>query len=183
MEDLQRIWAPCMACGLGASRGKMVFGEGAVPAPLFFIGEGPGANEDKTGRPFVGKAGQLLDKMIAAMGLRRDQVYIGNIVKCRPPNNRDPEMPEMLSCMPVLERQIELVQPKAIVTLGRIAAQALLSTTRPLGRLRGTWHDYRGVRLLPTYHPAYLLRNPSAKVKSWDDLQLVMAELGLTPGA
>jgi len=180
MADLEAFWSQCMRCKLGKTRNKLVFGEGAVPAKIFFIGEGPGANEDRQGRPFVGKAGQLLDKMITAMGLSRDQVYIGNIVKCRPPGNRDPEMDEMLACMPVLNKQIALIQPPVIVTLGRIAAQALLSTSLSLGRLRGRWHTYEGIKLLPTYHPAYLLRNPVAKKKAWDDLQLVMRELGLT---
>ncbi|MBU1238402.1 uracil-DNA glycosylase [Myxococcota bacterium] len=179
MEDLRSFWKECLGCKLGSTRKNMVFGEGAVPARIFFIGEGPGAQEDEQGRPFVGKAGQLLDRMIEAMGLTRDQIYIGNIVKCRPPGNRDPETDEMLSCMPVLERQIELVRPEVIVSLGRISAQVLLSTTRSLSKLRGSWHTYGTIPLLATYHPAYLLRNPAAKKAAWEDLQMVMKQLNL----
>ncbi len=179
MEALHDLWKECRACKLGPTRKNLVFGEGAVPARIFFIGEGPGANEDEKGRPFVGVAGQLLDRMIEAMGLSRDQVYIGNIVKCRPPGNRDPETDEMLTCMPVLLRQIELVRPEVIVALGRISAQSLLATTRSLSKLRGSWHDYQGIPLLATYHPAYLLRNPASKKSAWEDLQMVMKRLDL----
>jgi DNA polymerase len=143
-----------------------------------FVGEGPGADEDAQGEPFVGKAGQLLTKMIEAMGFRREEVYIANVVKCRPPNNRDPEPDEIAACEPFLKAQIAAVKPKVIVALGRFAVQTLLRDPTPITRQRGAWRDYEGVRLMPTFHPAYLLRNPPEKAKAWADLQLVMKELG-----
>jgi DNA polymerase len=143
------------------------------------VGEGPGENEDLQGRPFVGKAGQLLDKMIEAMGLSREQVYIANVVKCRPPGNRDPEPDEVSACSPFLHRQVAAIQPKIIVALGKFAAQTLLGTETPITRLRGEFQTYRGVKLMPTFHPSYLLRNPSSKKEAWADLQSVAKELGI----
>ncbi len=142
-----------------------------------FVGEGPGGEEDRTGRPFVGQAGKLLDGMIFALGFEREQVYIGNVVKCRPPGNRDPQEDEMAACSSFLERQIELIRPRVIVALGRVASRHLTGATKPMGALRGRWAAYRGTPLLPTYHPAYLLRNPSAKREVWQDLKIVRARL------
>jgi uracil-DNA glycosylase family 4 len=173
-EDL----GECTRCGLAGGRTKLVFGVGNPRAELMFVGEGPGADEDLQGEPFVGRAGQLLTKMIEAMGYRREEVYIANVVKCRPPGNRNPEPGEMDACEPFLRRQIAAVRPKVIVALGKIAAQALLRDTTPISRLRGRWASYEGVRLMPTFHPAYLLRSPDEKKKAWEDLQLVMKELG-----
>jgi DNA polymerase len=171
----------CDRCNLGPGRTKLVFGVGNASAELMFVGEGPGADEDRQGEPFVGKAGQLLTKMIEAMGFRRDDVYIANVVKCRPPGNRDPEPDEIAACEPFLKAQIAAVQPKVLVALGRFAVQTLLRDPTPITRQRGRWRDYEGVRLMPTFHPAYLLRNPPEKAKAWQDLQLVMKELGKVP--
>lgn len=173
----QRI-AACTACDLHRGRQRTVFGTGDRQAALMVIGEGPGAEEDRQGEPFVGRAGQLLNAMLAAIGLARAQVYIANIVKCRPPGNRDPQAAEAATCRAYLERQIELVQPRAILAVGRIAAQNLLAVETPLGRLRGHVHAYGPGRLplIVTYHPAYLLRKPADKGKAWDDL-LVVREL------
>ena len=146
---------------------------------VVFVGEGPGADEDRLGRPFVGRAGQLLDKVIAAMGLRRKDVYICNIVKCRPPENRNPMPDEIAACLPHLEQQIEIIAPDVICALGRVAVQTLLDTKAPIGKLRGRWFEYRGIPLLPTYHTAYLLRNPRDKHLVWEDVQSIMAHLGL----
>jgi uracil-DNA glycosylase len=168
----------CARCKLGASRTTLVFGVGDPAAELMFVGEGPGADEDRQGEPFVGRAGQLLTKMIEAMGYRREDVYIANVVKCRPPENRNPEPDEMAACEPFLRAQIAAIGPKVIVALGKIAVQALLRETTAISRLRGRWFDYEGVRLMPTFHPAYLLRSPDEKKKAWEDLQLVMKELG-----
>ena len=173
-EDL----GECTRCKLAGGRTKLVFGVGDPRAELMFVGEGPGADEDLQGEPFVGRAGQLLTKMIEAMGYRREEVYIANVVKCRPPGNRNPEPEEMDACEPFLRQQIAAVRPKVIVALGKIAAQALLRDTTPISRLRGRWSSYEGVRLMPTFHPAYLLRSPDEKKKAWEDLQLVMKELG-----
>jgi uracil-DNA glycosylase family 4 len=176
----------CTHCRLCQTRTHSVFGEGDVDAAIFFIGEGPGENEDRTGRPFVGKAGQLLDKMIGAMGLRRDQVFIANIVKCRPPNNRQPAPDEVATCTPYLERQLEIVRPRVIVTLGLPAAKYMLQSNSTMGKLRGQWHSWRGIKLMPTFHPAYILRSytPQTRAAVWSDLQLVMTEIGLVlPGA
>src|SRR5690606_19521788 len=148
-------------------------------ARLVFVGEGPGAEEDARGLPFVGAAGELLTRMIEAMGLRREEVYVCNVVKCRPPGNRNPEPDEIAACSPFLVRQLEAIGPEVIVTLGKFAAQTLLQTAEPISRLRGRWHRYRGIDLLPTFHPAYLLRSPHEKRKAWEDLQMVMKRLGL----
>ena len=168
----------CRRCKLHEGRTTLVFGVGDPHAELMFVGEGPGADEDLQGEPFVGKAGQLLTKMIEAMGYRREQVYIANVVKCRPPGNRNPEPDEILACEPFLKRQIEAVGPKVIVALGKFAAHTLLRSEVPITRLRGSWGEYQGVRLMPTFHPAYLLRSPQEKVKAWEDLKQVMAALG-----
>ena len=171
----------CKRCGLCQSRTKTVFGEGNPDAQLMFIGEGPGENEDLSGRPFVGRAGELLDKQIAAMGLQRAEVFIANIVKCRPPGNRAPAPEETAACTPYLQRQVEIIRPKVIVTLGLPATQYILQSTISMGRMRGMWHSYRGIKVMPTYHPAYLLRNYTQEARRavWSDLQQVMQELGL----
>ncbi len=171
----------CTRCKLAGGRTTLVFGTGNPAAELVFVGEGPGADEDLQGEPFVGKAGQLLTKMIEAMGYRREQVYIANVVKCRPPGNRNPEPDEIAPCEPFLRRQLEALRPKVIVALGKFAAQTLLRSEVPISKLRGTWSTYQGVKLMPTFHPAYLLRSPEEKKKAWADLQLVMAELGKAP--
>jgi DNA polymerase len=173
----------CTRCRLCQARKHTVFGEGDVDAAIFFIGEGPGETEDRMGRPFVGRAGQKLDEMIAAMGLRRNQVYIGNIVKCRPPGNREPAPDEVQTCTPYLVRQLEVVRPKVIVTLGRPATNYMLQSNMSMGALRGQWQSWRGIKLMPTYHPAYILRNYTVETRKavWNDLQKVMAELGLRP--
>lgn len=171
----------CTRCGLSAGRTNTVFGEGDIDARLLFIGEGPGETEDLTGRPFVGKAGQLLDKMIAGMGLQREQVYICNIVKCRPPGNRAPAPEEVLACTPYLLQQLQTIRPQVIVTLGLPASQFMLQTRESMGRLRGVWHLWRGIKLMPTYHPSYVLRSYTKDVRAavWSDLQQVMVELGM----
>jgi DNA polymerase len=171
----------CTRCKLAGGRKTLVFGVGNPRAELMFVGEGPGADEDEQGEPFVGKAGQLLTKMIEAMGFARGDVYIANVVKCRPPGNRDPEPDEIASCEPFLKAQIAAVGPKIVVALGRFAVQTLLRDATPISKQRGIWRTYEGVKLMPTFHPAYLLRNPPEKRKAWDDLQLVMKELGKTP--
>jgi DNA polymerase len=176
-EDL----GECTRCKLHKTRNKIVFGAGNPRAELVFVGEGPGHDEDLQGLPFVGRAGKLLTQMIEAMGLAREDVYICNVVKCRPPENRKPEEDEVATCSPYLFRQLDAIAPKAIVCLGATAAQALLKTTDSISRFRGTWFDYRNTKLMATYHPAYLLRNPAAKGEVWKDLQKVMAHLGLQP--
>jgi len=172
----------CPRCRLCESRTNTVFGEGDSDARLFFIGEGPGETEDTTGRPFVGRAGELLDKMIAAMGLRRDDVYIANIVKCRPPNNRVPMPDEVATCTPYLERQIEIIRPQVIVTLGLPALKYMTNDPKlTMGKSRGNWREWRGIKLMPTFHPAYILRNPTYETKAavWSDLKQVLVELSL----
>ncbi len=169
----------CTRCKLHKTRTNIVFGVGNPEARLMFVGEAPGEDEDLQGFPFVGKAGQLLTKMIEAMGLRRDDVYICNTVKCRPPNNRNPEPDELLACEPFLKGQLGAVKPEAIVTLGKFAAQSLLRESTPITRLRGQWREYEGIPVMPTFHPAYLLRSPAEKGKVWDDLKNVMKKLGL----
>ena len=169
----------CTRCKLHSTRNKIVFGDGHPQAQLVFVGEGPGHDEDIQGLPFVGRAGNLLTQMIEAMGLQRKDVYICNVVKCRPPENRAPERDEVSSCSPFLLRQLDTIAPKVIVCLGSVAAQTLLQTNRGISHFRGQWLEFRGHRLLATYHPAYLLRNPSAKGEVWKDLQKVMAVLGL----
>ena len=174
----------CTRCPLAyAGRRKIVFGDGSPTARLMFVGEGPGADEDAQGVPFVGKAGQLLNNMIAAMGLARSEVYIANIVKCRPPGNRVPEPVEANTCSQFLLRQIDVVGPEVIVALGATAATYLLGVKQSLGSLRGRWHACRGAKLAVTYHPAFLLRDPSQKAEAWKDLRMVMGELGLKPPA
>lgn len=165
----------CQACSLGGTRTKFVYGVGNPNADLLFIGEAPGADEDRLGEPFVGRAGKLLDKIIAAINLSREEVYIANILKCRPPGNRDPQPAEMELCFPYLKEQVALIQPKLICALGRIAAQALLDTKTPLGKLRGIWHEFEGVPMLVTYHPAALLRFASYKKDTWEDMQKLRA--------
>jgi DNA polymerase len=179
----------CKKCRLHENRTQTVFGVGTPRPQLVFVGEGPGADEDAQGEPFVGRAGQLLTRMIAAMTLTREQVYIANIVKCRPPGNRTPADDELETCCPFLFRQLAILRPRVIVALGRPATQTLLATKVPIGRLRGTWHDFPppalahiglpAARLMPTFHPAYLLRNPPAKADAWADLQKVMELLGV----
>jgi DNA polymerase len=169
----------CRRCKLHRKRNHIVFADGNPKAELVFVGEGPGADEDATGIPFVGRAGKLLTQMIQAMGLQREDVYICNVVKCRPPENRQPDPEEVTTCSPYLVRQLEVVNPKVIVCLGATAAQTLLETTTGISKFRGQWQDFRGRKLLATYHPAYLLRNPAAKGEVWKDLQKVMGELGL----
>jgi DNA polymerase len=169
----------CTRCALHVERTQAVFARGTGSAGLCFVGEGPGADEDAQGYPFVGAAGQLLDKMIAAMGLSRDDVYVCNVVKCRPPKNRKPEPDEMAACRPYLEEQIELISPQVMVALGATAVQGLLGTTEGITRLRGKWKLYRGrIPVMPTFHPAYLLRTPGAKREVWDDLQAVLRQMG-----
>ena len=163
----------CQKCGLAQTRTSVVFGSGNTNADLIFIGEAPGAEEDQQGLPFVGAAGQLLTRMIEAMGLTREDVYIANIIKCRPPNNRDPKPEELAACQPYLLQQIDLIAPVVICTLGRFAAQTLLQSTESMGRLRGKIFDYQGAKLVPTYHPAALLRNAQWKRPTWEDLKLV----------
>ena len=179
LESVREEMGDCTRCKLHKGRTNIVFGVGNPRARLMFVGEAPGEDEDKRGEPFVGKAGQLLTRMIEAMGLRREDVYICNTVKCRPPNNRNPEADELASCEPFLKGQLAAVKPEAIVTLGKFAAQALLRDETPISRLRGTWREYEGIPVMPTFHPAYLLRSPQEKGKVWDDLQKVMKKLGL----
>ena len=173
----------CTRCKLHKGRNKIVFADGNPKAKLVFVGEGPGRDEDMQGLPFVGRAGKLLTSMIEAMGLQRQDVYICNVVKCRPPENRLPEPDEIKTCSPFLMRQLDVVDPQVIVALGACAAQTLLQTTRGISHFRGQWQEFRGRKLMATYHPAYLLRNPPAKADVWKDLQMVMAELGLKRGA
>lgn len=167
----------CQKCRLCETRTNTVYGVGNPHARLLFVGEGPGAEEDKQGIPFVGRAGQLLDKMIAAMNMTRDEVYICNVVKCRPPQNRDPEPDEIASCEPYLTEQLKVIKPEIMVGLGRYACQTLLNTKEPIAKLRGRWHEYNGIKFMPTFHPAYLLRNPPAKKEAWEDLKAVMVAL------
>jgi DNA polymerase len=171
----------CTRCQLSKGRNKIVFGDGDPNARLMFVGEGPGADEDAQGLPFVGRGGQLLNNMIAAMGLKREQVYIANIVKCRPPNNRTPEPDEAHTCSPFLFQQIDVVRPHVIVALGQTAVTYLTGEKRPLSGWRGTVHPLRGTKLIVTYHPAFLLRDPNQKKHAWADLQIAMRELGLKP--
>ena len=184
LQAIQNVIGDCTRCPLAyAGRRKIVFGDGDPNAELMFVGEGPGADEDASGIPFVGKAGQLLNNMITAMGLKREQVYIANIVKCRPPGNRTPEYVEASTCSPFLLEQIDVVQPKVIVALGGTAATYLLGVKQSLSSLRGSWYAVRGAKVAVTYHPAFLLRDPRMKGEAWKDLQRVMAEMGLkAPG-
>ncbi|MFQ5953013.1 MAG: uracil-DNA glycosylase [Candidatus Omnitrophota bacterium] len=179
VKKLEKIVLECHRCPLAHTRTNVVFGEGNPKADLMFIGEAPGGEEDRQGRPFVGRAGQLLTKIIESIGLKREDVYIANILKCRPPGNRNPLPTEIATCSPYLERQIELIKPKVICALGKFAAQTLLNTETPISRLRGKFYDYHGTKLMPTYHPAYLLRNPGGKKDVWEDMKQVAKELGL----
>lgn len=180
LEALRAEIGDCQRCKLCRSRTNIVFGVGNPKAELMFVGEGPGRDEDLKAEPFVGRAGKLLTDIITnGMKLRREDVYIANVVKCRPPENRNPEADEIAACRPFLERQIEIVRPKVLVALGTFAAQTMLGSRTPISRLRGQWHDYNGIKLMPTLHPAYLLRNPNDKRLVWNDIKLVMTELGL----
>jgi len=183
LEIIREEIGDCTRCPLHKGRNKLVFGDGNPAARLMFVGEGPGADEDAQGIPFVGRAGQLLNNMIAAMGLTREEVYIANVVKCRPPGNRTPEPEEGNTCSPFLFRQIDVVRPQVLVALGATAATYLLGARQPLAGLRGRVHAFRGSRLIVTYHPAYLLRDPRQKKEAWADLQIAMRELGLKPPA
>jgi uracil-DNA glycosylase family 4 len=181
-DSLEKVAADlqgCMRCKLCEKRKTIVVGEGNPQAELVFVGEGPGEQEDQQGRPFVGKSGQLLDRMIEAMGLKRSDVFICNVVKCRPPDNRNPEADEIEACGNFLARQLDILRPKVVVALGKFAAQTLLQTETPISRLRGEFRSYRGAKLMPTFHPAYLLRNPDSKKEAWADLQQVAKEMGI----
>ncbi len=178
LEELRAAIGDCRRCKLWSGRTHLVFGVGNPKAKLMFVGEGPGRDEDLQGEPFVGRAGQLLTDIITkGMGLRREDVYIANVIKCRPPENRSPEPDEVESCEPFLKKQIELIRPQIIVALGKFAVQTLLKSKVPITRLRGIWHDYHGVKLMPTFHPAYLLRNPGDKKLVWEDIKKVLKEL------
>jgi uracil-DNA glycosylase family 4 len=181
LDEVRRELGDCTRCKLCKGRTNLVFGVGNPKAELVFVGEGPGADEDAQGIPFVGKAGQLLTKMIEAMGFARDEVYICNVVKCRPPGNRNPEIDEIEACEPFLRKQLGAIEPKVIVALGKFASQTLLRDETPITRLRGRWREYCGVKLMPTFHPAYLLRNPPEKKNAWLDLQQVMKVFGKAP--
>ena len=179
--DLLRAEAhDCTRCRLAGTRTNVVFGVGDPHADLMFIGEAPGRDEDEKGEPFVGRAGQLLTDIIKAMKLSREQVYIANVIKCRPPENRNPEPDELDACRPFIRRQVALIQPKVIVTLGRFGLQSLTEKAYAISTVRGQWLEYEGIKLMPTYHPAYLLRNPAAKKEVWADMKKVMAELGIS---
>ncbi|MBI3949789.1 MAG: uracil-DNA glycosylase [Acidobacteria bacterium] len=173
LEIIRADIGDCTRCKLHRQRTHIVFGEGSPKADLMFVGEGPGADEDATGRPFVGRAGQLLDRMIDAIGLKREDCFIANIVKCRPPLNREPEPDEVTTCEPFLYRQINVIKPKLVVALGAVAAKTLLRTNAPISKLRGRFFDFRGTKLLPTFHPAFLLRSPNMKKEAWEDLKKV----------
>ena len=179
LEGIQSEVGVCERCGLSKTRTQTVFGEGDSRARLVFVGEGPGHEEDQQGRPFVGAAGQLLTKIIQAMGLAREEVYIGNIIKCRPPGNRNPAPDEIDACLPYLQRQLKVIRPDYICALGAVAAKTLLETETPISRLRGRLHTYGDMKIMPTYHPAYLLRNPDKKRDVWEDVQVLMREMGL----
>lgn len=176
MEDIRIAVESCQKCSLCETRTNTVFGAGDENAKLVFVGEAPGADEDKQGVPFVGRAGQKLTQIIEAMGLSRSEVYIANVLKCRPPGNRNPLPEEIQKCEPYLMAQLQFIEPKVICALGGFAAQTLLRTDTGISRLRGRFHTYQGIRLMPTYHPAYLLRNPKAKRDVWEDVQKVMIE-------
>jgi len=168
----------CQRCKLSAGRTNIVFGEGKADAKLMFIGEAPGKEEDRQAKPFVGDAGKMLTNLIKKMGLRREDVYIANIVKCRPPNNRDPEEDEITACRPFVEKQIEIINPTVIMALGRIAAHTLIGTKVPITKLRGNFYSYKGIPVMPTFHPAYLIRNPKDKWLTWEDAQKVLEKIG-----
>ena len=182
LDEIRRELGDCRRCKLCNGRKNIVFGSGNPRAELVFVGEGPGETEDLQGVPFVGAAGELLTKMIEAMGFRRDDVYICNVVKCRPPGNRNPEPDEIAACEPFLRAQLAAIRPKVVVALGKFAAQTLLRDSTPITRMRGNWREYEGIKLMPTFHPAYLLRQPAEKKKAWEDLQQVMKFFGKQPG-
>jgi uracil-DNA glycosylase len=178
LEELRAAIGDCQRCKLCSGRTNLVFGVGNPNAKLMFVGEGPGRDEDLQGEPFVGRAGQLLTDIITkGMGLKRDDVYIANVVKCRPPENRNPEPDEVAACEPFLRKQIDLIRPKIIVGLGKFAVQTLLQSKVPITKVRGNWHSYHGIKLMPTFHPAYLLRNPADKKLVWEDIKKVIKEL------
>ncbi len=181
LERLRHSLGDCQRCKLAQGRTNIVFGEGNPAAEIMFIGEGPGRDEDAQGRPFVGEAGKLLTSLINKMGFQRDEVYIGNIVKCRPRNNRNPEEDEISSCLPFIKCQAQIIRPKAIMALGRISAHTLLGLNTPISRLRGRFAEFEGIPVMPTFHPAYLLRNKSEKHKVWDDALKVLKKLGRQP--
>ena len=178
LDELRAAIGDCRLCKLCAGRTNLVFGVGNSQAKLMFVGEGPGRDEDLQGEPFVGRAGQLLTDIITkGMGLRREDVYIANVVKCRPPENRNPEPDEVAACEPFLKKQIDIIGPEIIVGLGKFAVQTLLQSKVPISRLRGNWHSYHGIKLMPTFHPAYLLRNPADKKLVWEDIKKVIKEM------
>ena len=177
LDELQKSLDGCSRCSLCQQRNHLVFGAGNPQARVVLVGEAPGREEDLRGYPFVGEAGQLLEKILLAMNLSRQSVYICNVIKCRPPGNRDPKPDEIAACEPFLKQQLAIIKPEIIITLGRFAAQTLLKTTAPIGRLRGQWREYEGIALMPTFHPAYLLRNPAGKRPVWEDMKLVMQRL------
>ncbi len=179
LAELEAEYKHCTLCALSQTRTQVVFGSGNPEARLLFVGEAPGFDEDRQGKPFVGKAGQLLTKIIEAMKLKREEVYIANCLKCRPPDNRNPLPTEIATCQPILMKQIAIIQPKIICALGKFAAQTLLKTEEPISRLRGRFHDFSGIPLMPTFHPAYLLRNPGDKKLVWEDVQQIMKKLSL----
>ncbi|RLB00706.1 MAG: uracil-DNA glycosylase [Deltaproteobacteria bacterium] len=181
LESIRAELGDCRRCPLWRTRNHIVFGEGNPRAKIMFIGEAPGAMEDRTGRPFVGKAGGLLTDIIEkGMGMKRSDVYIANILKCRPPGNRDPLPSEVEKCIGFLHEQINVVRPDIIIALGRVATQNLLETSTPISKLRGRFHDFMGIKLMPTYHPSYLLQNPSKKRDVWEDIKKVLKEMGLS---
>ena len=177
LEDIRKELGDCQRCPLHQGRNNLVFGEGNPNANLVFVGEAPGADEDLKGKPFIGRAGQLLTKIIKAMGLTREEIYICNILKCRPPGNRNPKPEEILACEPFLIKQLQAIKPEVICALGTFAAHTLLNTKVPISLLRGKFHSYQGIKFMPTYHPAYLLRNPGAKKQVWEDAQMIMKTL------
>lgn len=181
LDRLRHTLGDCSRCKLSGGRTNIVFGEGNPAAEIMFIGEGPGRDEDAQGRPFVGKAGGLLTNLINKMGFEREDVYIGNIIKCRPKNNRDPEEDEIAACLPFITGQARIIRPKAIMALGRISAHTLLGTNTPISRLRGRFSEFQGIPVMPTFHPAYLLRNRAEKLKVWDDALQVLKRLGREP--
>ena len=182
LETIRLDLGDCQRCGLGQTRQRLVFGVGNPSARLVLVGEAPGREEDEKGEPFVGEAGRLLDRILFAMGLQREEVYICNVLKCRPPGNRNPEAIEVATCEPFLIRQLAAIRPQVIVALGLFAVQTLLQSKVPISKVRGTWQQYQGIPLMPTYHPAYLLRNPNGKREVWADMRQVMERLRATAG-
>ena len=181
LDELGARLQDCILCPLCEKRNKVVFGVGNSQADLVLVGEAPGSQEDQQGLPFVGEAGQLLDRILFAMKLTRQDVYICNVIKCRPPNNRDPQADEIAACEQFLKQQLAAIRPRMIITLGRFAAQTLLQTKDPISHLRGHWQEYAGIPVMPTYHPAFLLRNPDRKRDVWEDIKLLMRDMGLAP--